>query len=93
MKWDIDALRAAAAIDDCGGTDDRRAGCPRHIDRLLRRTARCDDILHDENFLTRRDGESSPQRQFAVLPLGKNRSNTKRTANLLSDDDAAKRRR
>src|SRR6185503_14069952 len=61
--------------------------------RVLRRTARRDHVLDHENFLTRGNRESPPQRQLAVLPLGKNRSNTKRTADLLPDDDAAERRR
>jgi hypothetical protein len=93
MEWDINPLRAAAAVDDGGGADDRRSGRAREIDRLLRRTACRDDVLDHEDSVTTRNGKSSPQRQRAVLPLGKNRSNAKRTANLLPDDDAAKRRR
>src|SRR5262245_52794807 len=92
VKWDVDPLLAAATVDDGGGADGHATGRACDVDRLLRRAACRNDVLDYEHLFTRGNRKSSPQRQFAVLPLGKNRSNTQRTTDLLTDDDTAERR-
>jgi hypothetical protein len=91
VKRNVDALFTAAAIDDGGGADDARPGGARDVDGLLRRSSGCHDIFDDENLFTWHDRKAPSKRQLAVLPLGKNRPNAERTANLLTDHDSTKR--
>ena len=51
------------------------------------------DILDDENFFARRDLESAPQNQFALLFFHKNKPQPKLPRDFLADDQPAHRRR
>ena len=93
MKWHVQPLLAAAAIDDRTGPDHDRARGPRHVHRLSRRAAGRDDVFDDEDPFTGVEREPAPQRQRAVLALREDRADAESAADFLADHDPAERGR
>ena len=70
-----------------------RPGRARHLDRLAGRPAGRHDVLDDQHPFAGREREAAPQHQLAVLSLGEDGADAERAPDLLTDDDAAERRR
>ncbi len=93
MVWHIEALPPSAAVDDRRGANHLRPGRTRDVNRLPCRAPGRHDVLDDEDLFARRKRESTPQHQRAVLPLGEDGPDAKRTTDLLSNHNPAERRR
>ena len=93
MEWHIEPRRAAAAIDNRRGADDLRPRRLRNLHGLSRRATRRQHVLDDEDAIAPTERKPPAQHERAVLSFGEHRAHAERTADLLADDDAAKRRR
>ena len=70
MKWHVEPLLAAAAIDDRARADHHRSRRASHVHRLPRGAAGRDDVLDDQDLLAGFERESASQGQRASLQPG-----------------------
>src|ERR1044071_4418193 len=88
----LDSGERVLVVEDVvttGGSTRETIDLAREIDRLTCGSAGGHDVLDDEHALAGIESESAPQRQPPVLPLGKDRANAQRAADLLADHDSA----
>ena len=74
-------------VDDRRRPDHVTTSLCGHLDRLSRRTTGRDNVLDDEHPLVGLEGETPPQSQPPLPPLGKQRSYAKSPADFVADDD------
>jgi len=84
---------SAAAVDNRCRSDDLRSAGTCDLHRLSRRAAGGDDVFDHEHTIAGLEREPAPQRQRTILPLGEDRPDTQRPADLLPDDDSSESRR
>lgn len=82
------------SVDKDAGPNDRSAGGPNGVDRLLERAARRHDVVNDEHSLARRDREPAAELSArSIFPsLGVDRSQAKLPRHLMREDDPSRGR-
>ena len=84
---------AVRPVDYRGGSDNLSAVRFQCGDAFTRRAAGCDDIFDYEDTLAGLDRKSTPQRHFAILPLGPDKSLAGGRGRGITDDQTADRGR